>query len=145
MQKYSMPQCTTTSILQYFNTSIFQILQYFNTSINKTQPLSSNKRRGLLELPLGTPTNYNRLLTSLPNYTIYTKKKKKKKKKNLNTTIYVQTLKSHCYKKEVTAVDGECLYTHTPSGWCSGVLANTRWKRGLNTSGCGISSRDPRY
>ena len=114
MQKYSILQCTNNSILQYsntsilqyskyLNTSILQILQYFNTSIlqntsiNKTQPLFSNKYRGLSELPLGTTTNYNQLLTSLPNHTIHTKKKKKKK--NLNTTIYVQTLKSYCYKK----------------------------------------------
>ena len=71
--KYSILQCTNTPILQvlqYFNISILQ-----NTSINKTQPLFSNKYRGLLELPLGTPTNYNQLLTSLPNHTIHTKKK----------------------------------------------------------------------
>ena len=113
--KYSILQCTNTSILQYFNTpntsilqyckyfntpntSILQILQYFNTpntpntsilqyfkyfntsilqntSINKTQLLFSNKYRGLSELPLGTLTNYNQLLTSLPNHTIHTQKK----------------------------------------------------------------------
>ena len=86
-----MYQYFNTSILQYFNTSILQILQYsntpnasilqyskyFNTSINKTQPLFSNKYRGLSELPLGTPTNYNQLLTSLPNHTIHIKTKKK--------------------------------------------------------------------
>ena len=72
-------QYFNTSIIQYFNTSnisILQLLQYLNTSMNKTQPLFSNKHRGLLELPLGTPTNYNQLLTSLPNSTIHTKKKK---------------------------------------------------------------------
>ena len=74
MQKYSILNTSThqyfnTSVLQYFNTSI---LQYFK--INKTQPLFSKKHRGLLELPLDTPTNYNQLRTSLPNFTIHTKK-----------------------------------------------------------------------
>ena len=36
-------------------------------------------------------------------------------------------------------------YTHTPSGWCSGILTNTRWKRASNTSGCGILLCDSRY
>ena len=153
--KYSILQCTNTSILQYSNTSILQILQYskyfntsilqilqyskyFNTSINKTQPLFSNKHRGLF----GATPWYSHKLQPITD--LFTKLYHSYQIKNLNTTIYIQTLKSYCYKK-VTAVNGECLYTHTPSGWCSGVLANIRWKRGLNTSGCGISSRNPRY
>ena len=80
MQKYS--------ILQYFNnfnTSILQILQYFNTSIlqiNNTQPLFSNKHRGLWSYPLVLPqitTNYGPLYQILPFIL-------KKKKENLNTT-----------------------------------------------------------
>ena len=87
-------QYSNTLILQYFNyfdTSILQILQYskyFNTStsiLNKIQPLFSNKHRGLSELPLGTPTNYN-TLTDLLTKSYHSYQKKKKKNKNLNTT-----------------------------------------------------------
>ena len=36
-------------------------------------------------------------------------------------------------------------YTHTPAGWCGGILNNTRWERVSNTGGCRIILRDQRY
>ena len=44
------------------------------------------------------------------------------------------------YKEGVTAVNCECLYTHTPSGWCSSVLTNTRWKRVFLIPAVAVSS-----
>ena len=123
-------QCSKILNTQYFATSIPQI--------NNTQSLLLNKHRGLWSYPLVLPqitTNYGPLTNFYHSYS--------KKKEYLNTTT-LKLLFTYKFWK-VTAVNGECLYTHTPSGWCSGVLANTRWKRVINTSGCGIFLRNPRY
>ena len=133
---------TQYSILQYFNASI---LQYFNTSKLILNIYYSNKCRGLWSYPLVLPqitTNYGPLYQFLP---FIPKEKEYLNATTLKLLFTYKLWKVTATRKRVTAVNGECLYTHTPSGWCSGVLANTRWKRVLNTSGCGISPRNPRY
>ena len=83
--------------------------------------------------------------------------KKKKKKEYLNTiTLKLRSTYKFwkvtekyplqiSYKRRSYCRQRRMSYTHTPSGWCSGILTNTRWKRASNTSGCGSILCDSRY
>ena len=135
----------------------YSILNTQYSISNNTQSSILNKYRGLWSYSLvlsQITTNYKPLYQFCPSlWTIHTKKKKE----YLNTI----TLKLHftykfwkvtekyplqiSYKRRGYCRQQRMFYTHTPSGWCSGVLTNTRWKRAFNISGCGIFLRDSRY